>query len=626
MRKIIRIIAKLILAYLTTVALAVVSGYGITGIELLLPCIFAFAALVYFTADKYMTDVENKTSLKRDIWCSVPVGLIFAIGVSLGSHMDVWNQKISGFGIKDVFVLVMLMLFFVSCALILFRAIDKISRRPARQSGVKPDINMPYWGMMLILLICWMPYYLTMLPGNLGKDTFESIDMCLGNIPWTNHHPIFFTMLIDLVIKLTGWAGSVTVSMAVFTLLHMVAVAATLAYVTWWIKGRYNSCAWIVAGVCFALHPVVAMYSIYISKDVLFSCAVVLLTLKLIDVQKAFMDAESLDSKGKIATKDVLAIAVYSLLTMLLRNNGLLMMAGLAVVMALVALKKKDKATAKNGTGAIALAVLVSIVAFFGFRTTAYNVLNIQPESFAESLSIPLQQVGYVIAESEGRNFSDKECESQSLNISEADIEYLQKLMPFDKVAEVYELGYTDAYKFDEAFDDDFLNEHKGQFMGVWFRMMRSYFPEYVKAYLAQTAGYWHYGETNTLCTQGVWEDNEVGVQRIDVINNVTHVSLYGIIEKLMLGMRKAPLLCILTSMAMQFYALVLLICAYIRQRRGSMVVALVPALLLWVSVMIAAPAFCLFRYTYPLFMLWPVVIMELLSSADNSNMGNEEA
>lgn len=573
MKKIIRPGIKLILAYLTAVSMGIVTGYGITGIEIMLPCIFALALIVYHKAD-----VALKVANKRDIISAIIVGVIFALGVVVGSNIDVWEQTISPVGIKDIVACPVLAVFFSAVVLLLFGFIDKKRKDSSDVKEELPD-KATFFRLSILMIVCWIPYYLTMLPGNLGKDTFESIDMCLGRIPWTNHHPIFFTSLINIVIKLTSFTGSITFSMAVFTFLHMVVVALTLSYLSCKLCKRYR----ISVAICFALHPVVAMFSIYISKDVLFSCAMVMLVLKLYDIVKA----------DDITKKDGILLGIYALLTMLLRNNGLLIVCVLAIVMAIVYRKSLK---------VVLPALLVPIIIFMIFKKGAYAALNISPESFAESASIPLQQVGYVIVNSDNDSFADAD-----------DVAFLKELMPFDAVKENFELGYTDSYKFADEFNDEFLNSNKGQFMVVWLHMLPGHFTEYVDAYLAQTAGYWHYGETNTLCTQGIWEDNEIGVERVDVIKNITGISLFGIIEKLMLGMRKAPLLCILTSMAMQFYFVLLLAIDYKRCGRYKRIIALLPLLILWVSIMIATPAFCLFRYTYPMFLLWPLTIQELI-------------
>ena len=47
MNEIVRMLIKFILSLLTTVAVASVTGYGITSIDIILPCIFALCMVVY---------------------------------------------------------------------------------------------------------------------------------------------------------------------------------------------------------------------------------------------------------------------------------------------------------------------------------------------------------------------------------------------------------------------------------------------------------------------------------------------------------------------------------------------------------------------------------------------------
>ena len=569
---------KFILSLITTVAIAGVTGYGITSIDIMLPCILALSMVVYCFAEKKLASVN-----RRDICIATILSGIFSLSLVLGAHIDAWDDIISELGVMDIAYLIGLIPFFAGCIILLFNYLDvKKNVTPGGEKGKFLALLTGKDGIYIvgaIILIAYLPYVLTLLPGNMGKDTFESIDMCLGYIPWTNHHPIFFTMLIDAVIKLTAPFGSLTLSMSIFTILHMLAVIVTESCVVR--RCMEKDTEWgIVTLLFFALHPVCPMFALYLSKDVLFSCALVMLVMTLSDLD------------GGNSVKGIVRLAVCALMTMLLRNNGLLIVAVLAVVLPLVYRKNWKKAL---------MATLIPIAIFMGFRTVSYSLLDIEPESFAESASIPLQQVGYVLANSD------------TSKIAEEDLEFLDRIMPVSRVKEVYDLGYTDEYKFDASFDDEFFNAHSGEFMGVWLRMLPEYFPEYVMSYLGQTLGYWHYGETNTLCTQGVWEDNTVAVERIDVLDELLGFSLYSVIEKLMLGVRKAPLLNILTSMAMQFMALLLLGGLYIRKRNYSRLVVILPLLVLWVSIMIATPAFCLFRYTYPLFMLWPFTAMEIM-------------
>ena len=196
------------------------------------------------------------------------------------------------------------------------------------------------------------------------------------------------------------------------------------------------------------------------------------------------------------------------------------------------------------------------------------------------------------------------------------DMVFLETLMPVEKVKEVYQPGYTDPYKFDEEFDDAFLNENVGKFLSVWSHGLVKFLPKYMEAYLHQTAGYWHYGQTNSVCTQGITE-NTIGVKRFDVIDNLTGISLEPIFEKLVLAGRKAPVICILGSMAMQMFMVLLLILQYVRSKNAKQAIYLIPPVILWATIMVATPAFCLLRYLFPVFLLWPFMIAEFFAAKE---------
>ena len=132
-----------------------------------------------------------------------------------------------------------------------------------------------------------------------------------------------------------------------------------------------------------------------------------------------------------------------------------------------------------------------------------------------------------------------------------------------------------------------------------------------------QTAGYWHYGETNSVCTQGV-TPNVLGVEQYDILKHTIGISLEPIIEKLVLAVRKAPLLCVLSSMAMQMFMIWLVMIQYCRNGKRERIIPLLPLVILWGTIMIATPAFCLLRYLFPSFMLWPILLLEFLSVKGN--------
>ncbi len=573
-------------SYGTGLSLALVSGYGITGIEWIIPCLMLLAGVIYYKA----------AVVKKELKYCLPAGFIYALTIVAGSKIEIYEGIFADVSIMDFFVYPFLGLFFTALILLLFAASDKVSagmeRDKVDDSAKRGKISKivgiykkhPCVVLFALYLICYLPYYLTFFPGNCGKDTWESLSMAEGLIPWTNHHPVLFTGAMMVVRKLTGFLP-ITGSVGVFSFLQMLTVAAVLAYLTTRIlRTRVHVFCKIFAVGMFAFHPFVGMYSIYLSKDVLFSVIMVLLCIKLYDV---------IAGKGELLANSIecVKLSALFLLSSMLRNNGMY----IAIVMAVIFLVLYKKYWKQ-----ILILFACAIGLFQIWQGPVFKAIGIEKQSFAEAASVPLQQIGYVLWEGD--------------TFSEEDMAFLEELMPVEKVKEVYQPGYTDPYKFDEAFNDEFLNDNVGKFLGVWWNGCKSHFGSYVKAYLMQTVGYWHYGETNSVCTQGCTE-NELGVEQIDVIKSITGISLESVFEKLVLAGRKAPVVCMLGSMAMQIFMVFLLILQYVRRKCARQAVWLIPLVILWGTIMIATPAFCLLRYLFPIFLLWPFLIAEFFKS-----------
>ena len=579
----------LIWSYLTGLSLAIVSGYRITMIEWIVPCLMAVAGVVYYKASGLLAKKELKYVL--------PAGFIFALTVVVGSKIDMYEGTFADVSLMDIAVYPFLGTFFAALLLLLFSFSDFVSNADdseitkAQENTASYEKNKmiawikahPIVALFMVYAVCYLPYFLTFFPGNCGNDTWKSLDMIEGNIPWSNHHPVLFTGAMFVVRKLTGFMP-LTGSVAVFSFIQMLALSATLAWFSMRILKMRVHLWWKVFCVLFfAFHPFVGMYSVYLTKDVYFSIIMLFLLMKLYDMIK---------SKGELFAdkKEGIKLSVLFLLASMLRNNAMY----IAIVMAVIFLFVYKKYRRQI------LVIFVCAIGLFQiWKGPVFDAMGIKMQSFAEAASIPLQQVGYVLWE--GKTFSDE------------DMAFLEKLMPAEKVKEVYTAGLTDPYKFDEEFDDAFLNENKGQFLKVWWHGCQEHLVSYVKAYLMQTCGYWHYGQTNTVCTQGCTE-NELGVEQIDVIKDLAGFSLEPVFEKLVLAGRKAPVICMLGSMALQMGMVFLLVIQYLRRKNAGQVAWLLPIVILWGTLLIATPAFCLLRYLYIVFLLWPFLIAEFFS------------
>lgn len=578
-----------VMAFATAIAIAMVSDYGITGIELMIPCVFALCFILYNKTFGLFTG-EYRTKAVSDLKFNGSLGVIMAIAYVVGSKIDLDERVFNPFGAVDVIYILFLIPFFVSILHIVFFSADegrlKINNAdPDSSASVRIWPNAAVYS--LVMLICWLPYYLTYFPGGIGNDDFECAKMCLGQIPWTNHHPVFFTAILNIFIKLVG-GTNLTAAFGLMAFCQMFLLSIVLSLVLLWLEYRHAKREFIYVSLgFFALHPIVAMYSIYITKDVLFACIVVLLTLLLLDICKAINDNDD-----HLKHRSVwIILAVLSILTIISRNNGIFMICALAVCM-FILLKHYRKQ--------ILIAFIIVFVLNGLYKHAIWPAMGIEKQSFVESASIPLTQIAYTIYTDGDINADDKE--------------YLESIMPFEDVKKEFAPGYVDTYKFSGSFSSDIIDKDPGRLIKTWASLLTDNFGRFVEAYLLETCGYWHYGISNTVATEGV-QPNDLGIVGIDVIEIVSGHSMQGILTKLVLIARKLPMLCLLSQMAVEFLAVILVTGQYIRRKKIIYVVAMIPFIALWISIMIATPAYCLFRYMCPVFFLWPVLFREFMET-----------
>jgi len=529
--------------------------------------------------------------MRKNLRYTMPPAMILALSLALGFGMKVKERVFMPYGIG---VNAILFVGLTAVFTLLFHGIYFLCDKYGCQSQDNTDFFIKKkWGFgtfFLIYTICYLPYFLSFFPGNCGKDTIQSLDMILGNIPWTNHHPILFTFIIMIFVKGTAFLGSLSLSVGIFTFFHMLLFAACNAYVTKRIvKGNFFFFGKILTVLFYAFHPFMGMYSIYLTKDVLFSIIMVFMTLTLFDMVK--------EGKAWFAgVKNPLKLALLFLLAALLRNNGIYIIFVMAVIMLLV--YKENRITI--------LCMFAGVLLFVGiYQGPVFQSMGIEKSSFRESVAIPLQQVAHVITDEKNTRKDLEEVYTKE------GVELLETTLPFEAVKEVYTPGYVDPYKFHEDFNDGYFNENAGEFIRIWAKGIVPYFPEYVEAYLFQTAGYWHFYETNTVATEGVVE-NDIGLEGHDLIDATLGFSMQDGISFIIRVGRKLPGLRIFASMAMQMLAVLVFVMQTMRRKEKREIIPVIPLVILWATLMVATPAFCLLRYMFPLFLLWPVLIAKI--------------
>lgn len=507
---------------------------------------------------------------------------IFAVAVSiagtLGRKIDIANRIMYTPNLKDfIRIGVGIAIFFVFFMLIL------ILLRKYSITEEKDSFSLKRWLLRAaVLFICWLPYFLMFYPGSLSADSYVTVNQVLGNYPPHNHHPIMFTMFVKLCMSIGMQFGSIESGIAFYSVVQMVIMSLVVSGIVEWMKMKVlPKVLMIIVFAFYAFDGLMAIYSFTMWKDVLFSAWVVLLSIYLYELT-------NMESEEIIKKKPWGILTILCLLVAFGRNNGLyvvvMVMAGLLIIN-----RKVWKQVAVRG--------VLLVIAIMIIQGPIYEKLGIGKGNFAESLAIPLQQIAYTV--------------THDGEVGKEEAEFLDHLIPLETMEELYNPLSADPIKFSEKFDNKFLEENKGEFLKTWAKILPNNLGMYIKAYCMHTWGYWDAGVNNWRAFYGTYDMDElVKVENTDFIKKITGVDLKDSVAALYEGkVNHIPVVKYLYNIAFSFWIAVFCLIVMIVQKQSRKIVSLIPLAGVWLTLMVAAPVFCEFRYMFAFHVALPVIV-----------------
>lgn len=254
-----------------------------------------------------------------------------------------------------------------------------------------------------------------------------------------------------------------------------------------------------------------------------------------------------------------------------------------------------------------------SFFAYFAVTGPGYAILNVKQASFAETVGVPIQQ----LAKSLINNGS----------LSRENEQYINELMDKEEIEEVFNNRLVDPVKWSDGFNDGLLNDDKRKFIFVWLESMPSNFKSYFVAWRDLTLGYWYAGSNAALVAapgyyaQGILEESD-GVNwpeeahpdgvNILQLNKITGPETFRSQIDVLRGTRVVGLVFNIAFMA--WFAVG--VCCWLYCRKAALyIIALLPLLLLWFTMLVAAPAFCQLRYMFSFEIALPFLMTTLCFS-----------
>ena len=417
--------------------------------------------------------------------CCLVFSLVFSFVLVLGAHIRVTEPVIAG-GIYENYIepysALDVVAFWVMSALVFWvlSVLVQLSCRcrccafcedSLRRNDGDSSIRLLSVALRaLVIFLLYLPFFLRYCPGLFFGDTFSSLAQIMGWNPLSNHHPVAFTLMMGVCIKVAGLFGlGPSAGVALLTVLQMACVASTFGYLSIWVTSRLGvSSRWSWLPVAFfGLSRYCALYSVALWKDPLFSCCLVLMVTMLAD---AVMGKDSWSSALRLLVFGALSLGV-----MLLRNNGLYICAALFVVLAIIAVLGRLGRISPMGSGSrLAIPLGIAIAACLAITGPVYSAMGVVPSEDVESAGIPLAQMARVVA--------------LDGDMSESDRSYMNELLPLDRYKEVYHPSFIDPLKWNDDFNSDHL---KDGFWAHWVSMFLRNPSMYFEAWELQTFGFW---------------------------------------------------------------------------------------------------------------------------------------
>ncbi|MBQ2991925.1 MAG: hypothetical protein IJD60_11675 [Clostridia bacterium] len=469
-----------------------------------------------------------------------------------------------------------------------------------RRGKTRQPTQIPYFVFFAAIMLMWLPVLLGHYPGMLNYDFVGEYSQHLQK-SYSNIHPLLHSAVMNGIISIGERMGDPTLGVLLMSLFQMVAFAAALSYGCTFAQ-RHGAPLWslVLMTLFFGLHPIFAALSVSMTKDTLFSAAVVALSLQVFEIIE--------DPSAYLARKRNWALFIFLMInTALMRNNGIFALALMLPALLLTAKGYRKQVILLCGSGALA-----SVLVFSGLSAVY------QPETMPsfQLYSLPAQQL--VRAYNLGDMTDEERAELEGWYTSENGLILYPHLADGAK-------GYLDRPR---------LQIEGEKFLDLWNRVGERNAHEYAEALLMLNIGSWY---PDDLTHSIIYPDHRwrnMGYLQTDDQD----MSEYGIISRNILPSverfyqkichnneyQKYPLITLLFCTATPFWV-ILFSCALLCARRQSRLLpGTLGALGLWLSYLFGPCT--LPRYTLPLFCLAPVLLITALCLPALNKTGKELA
>lgn len=329
------------------------------------------------------------------------------------------------------------------------------------------------------MLLCWLPVLLAVYPGFFVYDAQEEW-LQVASRNFTTHHPLVHVLLLGgIVCAVHKVTDSYNLGIACYMTVQMLIVSGCFTYLLVFMRRRKVAKGVRIASlVYFAFFPVIVMFTLCSAKDTIFTAALLMLLLALIDLGS--------DSGRFFASRNQMALFVLSALAMMLfRKNGVYAFAVMALILLLYVNKKfysgktiRDSHEKAQRPYLRKMALLLAIIfaSYFMINSVLILALHAKNEENQEILTVPIQQLARTY------KFNPEAFDPE-------DVAALHAVLPEEALV-LYNPKLSDPVKV--HFRNNVYAANKTRYAKLWLKIGLRKPLSYINAWLMNSYGFWY--------------------------------------------------------------------------------------------------------------------------------------
>lgn len=548
---------------------------------------FIFFALFLFTFSKIKILKKGYTVF------SIIFSVFLSLVLIIGSQLEFYSEIIWSFATLIKIIALSVSIFPLNY--LLLKYVDKFKIQKSDNINYKKIFVITF----LIILFFNFLVFLALYPGEYGYDAgFQIMEILEKDVQITSHFSLLFSFILAKVVNLGKVLfGSYQVGFGIYCFLQMTFLSYVATKITvFCVKRIPNKIIYFINVLFFSFFPLYTLMSISAAQDSVFAglfCLIILNVIELIENKDYW--------KNKLKP---ISLGILIFLLCLIRNNGFYCIL-ISIPFIFLACKNKK-----------VVVLLIFIIPLFAYKIYSGPVFNIlgviKTDTFREMLSIPSQQFARVY------NYNLKV-------FSKEELKQLKKFYPQIDDFKYYTYRQSIADPTKSVLNNKYVKSNLKDYISLWTSNGVKDPENYVEAFLLNSLGFWY---PNKNYNDDRMYHPYIEIEMMDAAKwnpryvQIKRESKFPIYEKILnitIGKnawKRIPVISTIFTTGTYFIIFIFLFLLTILRRNFKYMLPISIILGLYATLFLSPVA--LFRYCFPIIMVFPLMINLILYQKKN--------